>query len=145
MKHIPGHGLAKKDSHLSLPFINNKLSFLEKNDFYIFKNKKSLFAMTAHIVFNSIDKNNCVTHSINGIKYIRKKIGFKNLIISDDISMKALKYSYILNIKKAYEAGCNLVLHCNGNLKEMNKLATIAPKLDKFIIKKTSEFYKLLS
>ena len=59
--------------------------------------------------------------------------------------MKVLKYSYSLNIKKAYEAGCNLVLHCNGNLNEMNELAAIAPKLDKFIIKKTSEFYKLLS
>tara|TARA_Y100000590_G_scaffold267194_1_gene300076 strand:- start:3984 stop:4937 length:954 start_codon:yes stop_codon:yes gene_type:complete len=145
MKHIPGHGLARKDSHLSLPYINNKLKFLEKNDFYIFKNKKALFAMTAHIVFKSLDKNNCITHSKSGIKYIRNNIGFRNLIISDDISMKALKYSLNVNIKKAYEAGCNLVLHCNANLYEMNKLAAIAPKVDQFIIKKTSEFYKLLS
>ena len=101
--------------------------------------------MTAHIVFKPIDKNNCITHSKIGIKYIRNNIGFRNLIISDDISMKALQYSFNENVKKAYKAGCNLVLHCNGNLIEMNKLAAIAPKIDRFIIKKTSEFYKLLS
>jgi|TARA_B100000929_G_scaffold288068_1_gene275828 beta-N-acetylhexosaminidase len=145
IKHVPGHGLAKQDSHLNLPYINKKLRFLEKNDFYIFKNKKSIFAMTAHIVFKPIDKNNCITHSKIGIKYIRNNIGFRNLIISDDISMKALQYSFNENVKKAYKAGCNLVLHCNGNLIEMNKLAAIAPKIDRFIIKKTSEFYKLLS
>ena len=126
IKHIPGHGLAKKDTHLSLPYINNKLRFLENNDFYTFRNKKSIFAMTAHIVFKAIDKNNCITHSENGIKYIRNNIGFKNLIISDDISMKALKYSFNKNISIAYESGCNLVLHCNGNMREMNILAKIA-------------------
>ncbi len=145
IKHIPGHGLAKKDSHLNLPYINNKLKFLERNDFCLFKNKKSLFAMTAHVVFKSLDKNDCITHSKTAIKYIRNNIGFRNLIISDDISMKALKYSFNENIKKAYDAGCNLVLHCNGNFHEMNKLAAIAPKVNHFIIKKTSEFYKLLS
>ena len=145
IKHIPGHGLAKKDTHLSLPCINNKLRFLENNDFYTFKKKKSMFAMTAHIIFKAIDKKNCITHSKSGIKYIRNYIGFKNLIISDDISMKALQHTFNENVKKAYEAGCNLVLHCNGNIKEMNKLASIAPKVDSFIIKKTSEFYKLLS
>ena len=101
--------------------------------------------MTAHIVLESIDKNNCVTHSKNAIKFIRSNVKFKNLIISDDISMKALQYTFNENVKKAYEAGCNLVLHCNGNINEMNKLAAIAPKVDSFIIKKTSEFYKLLS
>ena len=145
IKHIPGHGLSKQDTHFSLPYINKKLDYLEKNDFLLFKNKKSLFAMTAHIVFNSIDKNDCITHSKKGIKYIRNKIGFKNIIISDDISMKALKYSFSTNVKKAYESGCNLVLHCNANMNEMIKLAKIAPKVDTFIIKKTSEFYKLLS
>tara|TARA_Y100000590_G_scaffold225741_1_gene255148 strand:+ start:3111 stop:4064 length:954 start_codon:yes stop_codon:yes gene_type:complete len=145
IKHIPGHGLAKQDSHLKLPYVNNKLIFLKKNDFYTFKNKKTLFAMTAHVVFKSIDKNDCITHSKKAIKYIRKEICFKNLIISDDISMKALQHSFSQNVKKAYNAGCNLVLHCNANLNEMKKLAAIAPKIDLFILKKTSEFYKLLS
>jgi len=145
IKHIPGHGLAKKDTHFKLPYINNNLRYLEKNDFSIFKNKKSIFAMTAHIVFKSLDKNNCITHSKDGIKYIKNNIGFKSLIISDDISMKALQYSFNENVKKAYEAGCNLVLHCNANITEMNKLAILAPRVNHFIIKKTSEFYKLLS
>jgi len=59
--------------------------------------------------------------------------------------MKALRYSFNENVKKAYKAGCNLVLHCNGNINEMNKLGSIAPMVNRFIIKKTSEFYKLLS
>ena len=93
----------------------------------------------------SIDSKNCVTHSKNGIDYIRNKIGFKNLIISDDISMKALRYSFNDNIIRAYNSGCNLVLHCNGNMNEMLSLGKIAPKVDAFTFKKTSEFYKLLS
>ena len=101
--------------------------------------------MTAHIIFKSLDKHNCITHSKKAIKYIRDKIKFKNLIISDDISMKALPYKIDINIKKAYESGCNLVLHCNANMNEMRKLGQIAPRVNSFIIKKTSEFYKLLS
>ncbi len=145
IKHIPGHGLSKFDTHFQLPFISNNLNYLEKNDFSLFKNKKSLFAMTAHIVFNNLDENNCITHSKKAINYIRNKIGFKNLIISDDISMKALRYTFEENIKKAYDSGCNLVLHCNANMNEMLSLGRIAPKVNNFIIKKTSEFYKLLS
>ena len=145
IKHIPGHGLSKQDSHLSLPYITNKLKYLNKNDFFVFKNKKSIFAMTAHILFDALDKNDCITHSKKGIKYIRNKIGFKKLIITDDISMKALKYGFNENVRKAYNSGCNLVLHCNANMTEMIHLAKIAPKVNPFIIKKTSEFYKLLS
>ncbi len=145
IKHIPGHGLSKKDSHLNLPYIKNDIDYLSKNDFSVFKNKKSMFAMTAHIIFTALDKNNCVTHSKKGIRYIRNKIGFKNLIISDDISMKALKYSFEENVKKAFSSGCNLILHCNANMREMYNLAAISPKVNQFIIKKTSEFYKHLS
>ena len=77
-------------------------------------------------------------------KVIRKHIGFKGIIISDDISMKALKYGLIKNATKALDAGCNLILHCNGNIKEMRKLANIVPTIDKFTQKKTSDFYKFL-
>ena len=101
--------------------------------------------MTAHIIFNKIDNKNTVTHSKKLITLIRNKIGFKNIIISDDISMKALKYSFDENVRKAFKSGCNLVLHCNSNIKEMRKVANLAPKVNNFIIKKTSEFYKLLS
>ena len=145
IKHIPGHGLSKKDSHHRLPVILKKLNYLKKNDFSVFKNKKTLFAMTAHIKFEDLDIENCATHSKKIIKYIRNTIGFKNLIISDDISMKALKYSFNSNVERAYSSGCNLVLHCNANMTEMTKLAKISPKINTFILKKTSEFYKLLS
>ncbi len=145
IKHIPGHGLAKVDSHHFTPLINKKKSFLFKKDFTCFKNKKSYFAMTAHIIFNKIDKENTVTHSKKMIRLIRNKIGFKNIIISDDISMKGLKGDITKNIIKTFNAGCNLVLHCNGNLKEMEIVAKNSPLINEFISKKTSQFYKILS
>ena len=92
-------------------------------------------------VFKKIDKDT----TKNSTKIIRNHIKFKNLIISDDLSMKSLKYSIEENTIKAFKAGCNLVLHCNGNLKEMNIVAINSPKIDLFIQKKTSEFYKILS
>ena len=144
MKHIPGHGLAKVDSHHFTPIINKSLKYLMKNDFKVFKNKDTLFAMTGHLIFNKIDKKNTVTHSKKIIQIIRKKIGFKNVLISDDLSMKSLKYNLGLNTIKTFKAGCNLSLHCNGNLKEMEIVAKNSPLVDNFIIKKTSQFYKIL-
>ncbi len=145
IKHIPGHGLAKVDSHYFTPTVNKKKSFLEKNDFLAFKNKKSFFAMTAHIIFKKIDNQNTVTHSKKLIRLIRNKIGFKNILISDDLSMKSLKGSLKENTIKTFNAGCNLALHCNGNFKEMKIVGKNSPLINKFIFKKTSEFYKILS
>ena len=145
IKHIPGHGLAKVDSHQFTPIINKKHNFLIKKDFVPFKNKKSFFAMTAHIIFDKIDKVNTVTHSKKLIKLIRNKIGFKNILISDDLSMKSLKGTLKENTIKTFNAGCNLALHCNGNFKEMKIVGKYSPKVNKFILKKTSQFYKILS
>jgi len=145
IKHIPGHGLSKVDSHKFTPVINKSYDFLKKNDFKAFKAKNSLFAMTAHVIYNKIDPTNTVTHSKKLINIIRKEIGFKNILISDDLSMKSLKYSIKENTIKAFRAGCNLVLHCNGNLREMGIVAKNSPKLNSFILKKTSEFYKNIS
>ena len=145
IKHIPGHGLAKVDSHKLTPSIKNDLKYLEKNDFYAFKKKSSFFAMTAHIVYSKIDKLNTVTHSKKMIQLIRNRIKFKNLLISDDISMKSLKGSIKENTEKAFLAGCDLVLHCNANYKEMIEVAIHSPIISKFIIKKTSQFYKIIS
>jgi len=145
IKHIPGHGLATKDSHLSTPVINEKKKNLYNIDFLAFKKKKSFFAMTAHVIYKNYDKKNTATHSKKIInEVVRKKIKFKNLIISDDISMKALKYGLKENIKKSLDAGCNIILHCNGKITEMKIVAKMAPKLDEFILKKTSQFYKFL-
>ena len=101
--------------------------------------------MTAHIVFNKIDDENTVTHSKKIIKLIRNKIGFKNIIISDDLSMKSLKNNMKENTIKAFKAGCNLVIHCNGNLNEMKIVGDNSPLVSSFISKKTSQFYKILS
>ena len=145
IKHIPGHGLAKVDSHKLTPSVNKNLKYLIKNDFSTFKKKSSCFAMTAHIIYSRIDKVNTATHSKKIIQLIRNTIKFKNIIMSDDISMKSLKGSIKVNTLRAFNAGCNLVLHCNGNYKEMNEVAVLSPLISKFIIKKTSQFYKIIS
>ena len=145
MKHIPGHGSSNKDSHYSTPIVSLSKKNLIRSDFVPFKKCKPLFAMTAHIVFNNYDLKNTATHSKIIIKnIIRKKLCFRGILISDDISMKALKYSVEKNAVKAIEAGCNLVLHCNGNIHEMKKLIKIVPNIDRFTQKKTSDFYKFL-
>ena len=145
MKHIPGHGLSKFDTHHRLPIINNKKNELNQIDFKPFKVCNPLFAMTAHIIYSKYDPINTATHSkiiINNV--IRKNIGFNGIIMSDDISMKALKYGLKNNTIKALDAGCNLILHCNANIKEMNNLTKIIPTVDQFTKKKTSHFYKFL-
>jgi len=145
IKHIPGHGLSKSDSHYKTPLIKNSKRELIKVDFKPFKSCKSDFAMTAHVIYSKYDPNNVATQSklvINNI--IRNHINFKGLLISDDISMESLKYNLLENASKALRAGCNLILHCNGNLKEMSELAKVIPNIDKFTKKKTSQFYKFL-
>ena len=145
IKHIPGHGLAKVDSHNFTPIVRKSAQYLNKNDFYPFRNKKSFFAMTGHVVYEKLDKINTVTHSKKIINYIRKVIGFKNILVSDDLSMKSLKEDMKTNTIKCFEAGCNLALHCNGNFNEMEIVANNSPMINPFIIKKTSQFYKILS
>jgi len=145
IKHIPGHGLAKVDSHKLRPTVNKNIKYLIKNDFSTFKNKHSCFAMTAHIIYTNIDKVNTATHSKKIIHLIRNNIKFKNIIMSDDISMKSLKGSIKENTLKSFDAGCDLVLHCNAKYKEMNEVAINSPLISNFIIKKTSQFYKIIS
>jgi len=145
IKHIPGHGLAKVDSHNFTPIVNKSIKYLNKNDFYPFRSKKSYFAMTSHVVYKNIDKLNTATHSKKTIQHIRNKIGFKNILISDDLSMKSLKGDMKTNTIKTFKSGCNIALHCNGNFNEMKIIANNSPLIDNFIIKKTSQFYKILS
>ena len=145
MKHIPGHGLSNSDSHFHTPVIKANKDQLIKNDFKPFKKCNPLFAMTAHVIFNAYDNSHTATHSKVLIQsVIRNHIKFKGILISDDISMKSLKYGLEINAMKALEAGCNLVLHCNGNIKEMSRLVKVIPKIDKFTQKKTAHFYRFL-
>jgi len=145
IKHIPGHGAAAVDSHKRLPKVQLNLKQLNKIDFYPFKLSNAKLAMTAHILYTKLDTNNAATLSKKIIKkIIRKKIGFKGILISDDISMKALKYDLITNAQKSIEAGCNLVLYCEGKTNDNFKLIKSLPYIDKFTSKKTSEFHKFL-
>ena len=101
--------------------------------------------MTAHIIYLKYDSENTATHSIEVInKIIRRKIKFKGILMSDDVSMKSLQYNLKENVIKSINSGCNLVLHCNGKMSEMNIVAKNVPTIDKFVIKKTSQFYKFL-
>jgi beta-N-acetylhexosaminidase len=145
IKHIPGHGCGKTDSHLNMPKVNLSAKILENKDFYPFKSNSAKLAMTAHILYTRIDKKNVATFSNKIIKQIiRKKIGFKGIVMSDDISMKALKYDLVTNAIKSLEAGCNLVLYCAGNIKDNLKLIKSIPYIDKFTSKKTTEIYNFL-
>ncbi len=145
IKHIPGHGCSTKDSHLILPKVSLSETSLNEIDFYPFKSNSAKLAMTAHILYSKIDDKNVSTFSKKLIKkVIRKKIGFKGILMSDDISMKALKFDLITNAKKSLLAGCNLVLYCAGNINDNFKLIKSVPFIDKFTSKKTSEIYKIL-
>ena len=144
-KHVPGHGCSNSDSHLNLPIVYKKKSKLYKEDFSLFKNLSSNFMMTAHILYKNIDSKNLATFSNNIInQIIRKKLNFKGILISDDISMKALSKNLSINANKALNAGCNLVLYCGGNIKESSKLLKNLRTIDEFTQKKTYQFYNFL-
>ena len=145
IKHIPGHGASLSDSHKMLPKINLSIKKLNKIDFYPFKSSKAKFAMTAHILYSKLDKKYPATFSKKIIRnIIRDKLKFKGILISDDISMKALKYDLVTNAQKSLEAGCNLVLYCSGRINDNYKLIKSLPYIDRFTEKKTSEFFKFL-
>ena len=145
IKHIPGHGCASLDSHVKTPIVNLNKKKLNRIDFYPFKLSSAKLAMTAHILYKKIDNKNVATFSKKIVnKIIRKKIGFKGILITDDISMKALSYDLITNAKKSLDAGCNIILYCAGNIRDNFKLIKSVPYIDKFTSKKTSEIYKFL-
>jgi beta-N-acetylhexosaminidase len=131
LKHIPGHGRATADSHQKLPVVDTDRATLEATDFAAFRPLAALpLAMTAHVVFSAIDPVAPATTSariVGGV--IRDSIGFQGLLMSDDISMDALSGSLAERAGAALAAGCDMVLHCNGNLTEMRAVAAVAPVL----------------
>jgi beta-N-acetylhexosaminidase len=126
MKHIPGHGRAFADTHLTLPTVETPLAELRAHDFAPFKALNHLpAAMTAHVVFAAIDPAGPATTSAKVIKEIvREEIGFDGLLISDDTSMKALSGDFPSKAAAILAAGCDLVLHCNGVMEEMAGIAS---------------------
>jgi beta-N-acetylhexosaminidase len=124
IKHIPGHGRAQADSHFDLPVVTASLEELREVDFYPFKELNyAPFAMTAHIIYEAIDPHNCATQSKKVIDIIRNEIGFKGMIMTDDLSMKALTGTFAERTKRSLDAGCDIILHCNGDMNEMKQIA----------------------
>jgi beta-N-acetylhexosaminidase len=131
LKHIPGHGRATADSHAALPVVDAPRAALEASDFAAFRPLAGLpIAMTAHVVFSAIDPVSPATTSAKMIaNVIRDGIGFQGLLMSDDISMGALSGSLRERTRAALAAGCDVALHCNGNLEEMREVAAESPTL----------------
>jgi len=123
LKHIPGHGRAQVDSHLDLPRVTAPRAELAE-DFAPFRALADLpYAMTAHIVYDAIDPDRPATLSPEMIALIREEIGYGGLLMTDDISMQALKGSLSDLSTASLAAGCDAVLHCNGDLAEMQQVA----------------------
>lgn len=131
IKHIPGHGRAKVDSHLELPRVAAPHSSLESVDFRPFKALSDVsLGMTAHIVYEGIDPDRAGTQSAKVIgDVIRGEIGFDGCLMSDDMSMKALGGDFGERSRKIIDAGCDIVLHCNGDMTEMRAVAAVVPEL----------------
>ena len=124
LKHIPGHGRARVDSHKGLPRVSAKRADLEAQDFAPFKALNDLpMGMTAHIVFEDIDPGAPATTSAKMMQVIRDDIGFGGLIMTDDLSMEALQGDLTTRAAASIAAGCDVVLHCNGFAKEMEQVA----------------------
>lgn len=126
MKHIPGHGRAFSDTHFELPTVDTPLDDLRRHDFEPFRQLADLpAAMTAHVIFSAVDPHNPATTSGKVIEeIIRREIGFDGLLISDDTSMKALSGDFPSKAASILAAGCDLVLHCNGDFEEMAGIAS---------------------
>lgn len=130
MKHLPGHGRAHQDSHEELPVVDTDMDTLSAVDFVPFKRLSDLpVGMTAHVLYPSIDSGACATLSSRVIRTIREQIGFSGLLMTDDLSMKALTGGPARNADAALAAGCDIALHCNGNRNEMTKVAAVVPRL----------------
>lgn len=131
VKHMPGHGRAKVDSHHELPHVTATRREMEATDLLPFAAfADAPLGMACHIVFEAFDKNNPATLSRSIIRdVLRKQIGFHGLLMTDDLSMKALGGSYSDKTAQAIQAGCDVVLHCNGHIDEMQEVAAAAPPL----------------
>lgn len=130
LKHIPGHGRAAIDSHRDVPLVGAGAEDLRARDFAAFRALADLpMGMTAHVVYEAIDPGAVATCSSRMIALIRDEIGFDNLLMSDDISMRALAGPLAGRCHLAIQAGCDVVLHCNGDLDEMRQVAEASGRL----------------
>ena len=131
VKHMPGHGRATVDSHVDLPVVTCSAADLERMDFAPFAALADLpMAMTAHVIYQAFDPENPATTSRIVIeRVLRGSIGFDGLLLSDDLSMEALKGNLGERAAAALSAGCDIALHCNGKLEEARAVAQASPIL----------------
>ena len=130
IKHMPGHGRAVSDSHQALPIVTAGKNNLQATDFATFAAfADAPMAMTGHVVYEAFDRDHPATQSNKIIRIIRKQIGFDGLLMTDDLSMKALSGGMAERVSRAIEAGCDMMLHCNGELPEMRAVAEAAGEL----------------
>jgi beta-N-acetylhexosaminidase len=147
IKHIPGYGRALVDPHLSLPVVRENSDILKKTDFYPFAQIKTpVWGMTAHVIYECLDKELPATLSKKVISYIRNEIGFNGFLICDDMKMGALKeYGTEREIAvKMLTAGCDAVLHCSGVLAEAQDLISVIPDLSEESIRRLEKADSLL-
>ena len=123
IKHMPGHGRAVADSHEQLPVVEASREELEAHDFPPFRALADMpLAMTAHVVYAAIDALNPATTSRRVMaEVIRGHLGYDGLVMSDDLSMKALSGGFRERAEAAFAAGCDVALHCNGRMDEMRR------------------------
>ncbi|HMQ94065.1 MAG TPA: beta-N-acetylhexosaminidase [Amaricoccus sp.] len=130
MKHMPGHGRATRDSHVDLPQVSAPLADLERVDFAPFRALADLpAAMSAHVVYAALDAARPATLSPEVMRRIRGDIGFDGLLMTDDLSMQALRGPFGARAEAAIAAGCDMVLHCNGDPAEAAAVAEAVPEL----------------
>jgi len=140
IKHMPGHGRATVDSHEALPQVDATIGELEAQDLTPFRllAKRAPLGMTAHLVFLDVDDGAPATLSSSVIvNVIRERIGFDGALMTDDISMGALSGSLRERAERSIAAGCDLVLHCNGDLAEMLEIAASVPELQDDALRRT--------
>jgi len=141
MKHLPGHGRAATDSHLELPHVTTAAADLSASDFVTFRSLNTCpMGMTAHVVYDAIDPNRPATTSPRVIRdVIRGEIAFDGLLMTDDLSMDALSGPISARAKAALFAGCDVVLHCNGRMAEMQEVAGEAKPLEGVSLKRAEQ------
>lgn len=130
LKHLPGYGRGTVDSHLDVPRVSSDEATLRATDFAPFVTLRDMaMGMTAHLVYEAFDPDRPATVSPIMMKVIREEIGFEGLLMTDDISMQALSGGLVARSLAALDAGCDLILHCNGDLSEMTSLADALPNM----------------
>lgn len=130
IKHMPGHGAADADSHLALPVADVSAAELQRRDFVPFSALSELpLGMTAHVLYPALDADTCATESPRIHKMIREEIGYDGLLMTDDLSMSALHGTVAERAIRALAAGCDMILHCNGEMSDMTAIAAACPMM----------------